>query len=82
MGAQVRRAHEAKHPHRPLPMDDAKLAEVIRSAAASAILSLQRESSANFCARPAPMRMLTEHFSMRSVPALVRVIIESSGKAA
>jgi len=33
-------------------MSDAKLAEVIRSAAASAILSMQREASTSFCAPP------------------------------
>lgn len=52
--AQVRRVHESRHPHRPLPMSDAKLAEVIRSAAASAILSMQREASTSFCA-PNPL---------------------------
>jgi hypothetical protein len=52
--AQVRRVHESRHPHRPLPMSDAKLAEVIRSAAASAILSMQREASTSFCAPALP----------------------------
>ena len=49
---QVRRAHEARFPHRPLPMSDAKLAEVLRGAAASAmhaVLGEQRDSRASFC---------------------------------
>ncbi|KAK9834296.1 hypothetical protein WJX81_004230, partial [Elliptochloris bilobata] len=49
VAGEVRRVHEARNPNRPLAMSDAKLAEVIRSAAASAILGMQRDTSVNFC---------------------------------
>ena len=44
--------HEAKNPHRPLKMSDAKLAEVLRSAAASAlqaVLGMPRDARTSFC---------------------------------
>lgn len=50
--AQVRRVHEAKNPHRPLKMSDAKLAEVLRSAANNAlqaVLGMPRDARTSFC---------------------------------
>ena len=44
--------HEAKNPHRPLKMSDAKLAEVLRAAAASAlqaVLGMPRDGRTSFC---------------------------------
>ena len=44
--------HEAKNPHRPLKMSDAKLAQVLRSAAASAlqaVLGMPRDARTSFC---------------------------------